>query len=86
MVTVQEAYQIARSYSKEMGEVYPDIFLDVKAGKDFDSCFYFDFTIVDKFGDRPKEPPMLGGAPGVIVDKITGAVKIITFGELAKMK
>lgn len=86
MVTSQKAYELAKSYSKDLGEVLPDIYFDVKASREFSDSFYFDFIIVDKFGHIPKEPPMIGGAPGVVVDKLTGAVKTISFGELSKLK
>lgn len=86
MVTSQKAYKLARSYSMGMGEVLPDIYFDVKPGKEFRDCFYYDFIIVDKFGNIPNEPPMIGGAPGVIVDKLTGLVKPVSFGELSKLK
>ncbi len=68
-----------------MGEVLPDIYFDVEHSREFKDCFYFDFKMVDKFGNTPKEPPMVGGAPGVIVNKLTGDVKTISFGELFKL-
>jgi hypothetical protein len=86
MVTSQNAYELAKSYSKNMGEVLPDIYFDVKAGGEFKDCFYFDFIMVDKFGNIPKDTPMAGGAPGVIVNKLTGEVETISFGELSKLK
>jgi hypothetical protein len=85
MVTFQNAYELAKFYSKNMGEVFPDIYFDVKPGREFKDCFYFDFTMVDKFGNTPKELQMAGGAPGVIVYKLAGEVKTINFGELAKL-
>ena len=85
MVTFQKAYELAKSYSRNMGEVLPGIYFDVKPEREFRDCFYFDFFMVDKFGNKPNDPPMAGGAPGVIVDKVTSEVKTISFGELSKL-
>ncbi|MFT3934121.1 MAG: hypothetical protein QM726_10935 [Chitinophagaceae bacterium] len=76
---------MAKYYSKNMGEILPDIYFDVKPGREFKDCFYFDFIMVDKFGNITKYPPAAGGAPGVIVNKLTGKVKTITFGELFQL-
>lgn len=86
MMTTKNAYELARSYSKNMGEVLPDIYFDVKLGREFKDCFYFDFIMVDNLGNIPKDLPMAGGAPGVIVNKLTGIVETISFGELSKLK
>jgi hypothetical protein len=86
MLTSQNAYDLAKSYSKDLGEILPDIYLDVEFRKEYSNCFYFDFNIVDKYGNKPKQPPMIGGAPGVIVDKLTGAIKTISLVELFQLK
>ncbi len=86
MVSSQKAYELAKSFAKSQGEVLPDIYLDVKAGKELQDCFYFDFILVDKFGNIPNEPVSAGGAPGLVVNKMTGEVKTISFGELFKLK
>lgn len=86
MVTLQKAYELAKSYTSDLGEVLPEFYFDIRFNQEFRESFYFDFIIVDKNGDTPKEPPMIGGAPGVIVNKITGAVKTVSFGELSKLR
>lgn len=86
MITFQTAYELAKSYSKNMGEVLPDIYFDVKPEREFTECFYFDFIMVDKLGNMPENPPTVGGPPGVTVNKLTGEVKMITFGELFSLK
>ncbi len=68
-----------------MGEVLPDIYFDVVPGKEFTEYFYFDFKMVDKFGNTPNDPAVAGGAPGVTVNKLNGEVKTISFGELSKL-
>lgn len=86
MLTPQNAYDLAKSYSKDLGEILPDIYFDVEFRKEFTNYFYFDFYIVDKYGNKLKEPPMIGGASGVIVDKLTGVIKTISLVELFQLK
>lgn len=86
MITSEMAYELAKSYSKDLGQVLPDIYFSVKASVEYSSCYYFDFVIVDKFGNPSKEDTRIGGAPGVVVDKLSGAVKTISFGELSQLK
>lgn len=83
MLTHQKAHELAKSYSKNLGEVLPDIYFDINGGKEFGDCYYFDFIIVDKLGYTPEDTPMIGGAPGVIVDKFTKVVRTISFQELS---
>lgn len=86
MITSEQAHDLAKSYSQDLGEVLPGIYFSVKAAGEFSHCYYFDFIISDKQGNLLREPPMIGGAPGVIVDKLTGTVKTISFGELSKLR
>jgi hypothetical protein len=86
MITPEIAYELAKSHSKDLGPILPDIYFNVKASGEYSSCYYFDFIIVDKFGNPPNELPWIAGAPGVIVDKLSGKIETISFDELSKLK
>lgn len=83
MLTYQKAHKLAKLYSKNLGKILPDIYFDINGGKEFGDCFYFDFIIVDKLGCIPEDTPMIGGAPGIIVDKFTKVVRTVSFAELS---
>ena len=85
MVTINKAEEIALNFAKAQGEVLPGIYYGITKGREYSKWFYFDFLLVNKDGVVPEEPPMAGGAPGIVVDKESGRASMISFGELAKL-
>jgi len=86
MVTILKAYEIARSYAKERGEVLPGIYFDVEDGIEYSNCYYFDYMIVDKNGNVPDAHPLIAGAVGIIVDKHSEKAEDISFGRFSELK
>jgi hypothetical protein len=85
MITIVEAQHIARHYAKEQGELVPGVYLDVGDGETFSTCYYFDYYLVDKNGNTHLDC-VIGGAPGLTVNKDTGAIKEISFNDLSKLE
>lgn len=86
MLTIIEAQHIAKQFAKKHGEIVQGIYFDVGEGETFSVFYYFDYQIIDENGKTPNPPSFLCGAPGVTVNKHTGEIKEISFGELAKLE
>ena len=85
MISIEQAVQIAEAFVKSKGEVYPGLYYSTIAPNVYKDCFYFDFAIVDQCGKSYDGPQQFAGAPGFIVNKSTGEIKVIAFWELSQL-
>ena len=84
---MKEILVIAQNYVDANYQDHLDGFkFTISEPKEFDDCFYFDFIIVPIDILQNKELPMIGGAPGIKIDKLTKSVCVISHSELAKLE
>ena len=84
-ITQLEAKIIAEKYVAELGEVLPGYIFGISEIQILNLYFYFDFILLNLEKQIPKNPPMVGGAPGIIIDKNSGKVEIISFSKLSSL-
>lgn len=85
MISITEAEEIARDFAIAKGEVASGVYLGIDTPKEYSTCYYFDFTIVNKDGKWPEDLPAVGGAPGLIVDKEHGTAEVISWERLRNL-
>jgi hypothetical protein len=86
MISAAEAYFIASNFAKKKEWGHPGVYyFDVKPAEEFTDYYYFDFAIIVVDAELFKGT-RLAGAPSILIDKITGRARVITFGQLAKLR
>ena len=77
--------EIANKFVNSFGEVLPGFKYGHKFTKEYSLKYYFDFIFLNLDGSTPKEPPIAGGAVGFTIDKYTGKIEPLSFGDLGQL-
>jgi len=85
-MNIEELHNIAITYTDNMGEVIPGFKFGITNPRLFTKYAYFNFTLQSINKDINREPPAVGGAPGIVVNRDTGEVKVISFSELRSLE
>ena len=84
-MTVIEARNMAQKYTTGMGEVLPGFIFGLGDPEEFYDKFYFDLVFLTLSGEQPLEPPVAGGARGVVVEKRNKEVRPVSHAEYASI-
>ena len=87
---IQKAREKAKAFIEQHNQSAPlpekYLYVPSEAYRDLGPVWYFDFHMVRKDGEPMGFEDAMGGAPGYIVSKLTGAVQVIGWGALHKLK